>query len=79
MRSRRADTDDATVARVPAVHRNSFRLPGVNAFNHPVFDTVGTAVNTTATGLNPGINNFGVVTGTRDARVARLGLKIYLY
>lgn len=59
--------------------RLQFRFEFFSAFNHPVFDTVGTTVNTTAAGLNPGISNFGVVTGTRDARVAQLGLKLYLY
>ena len=43
----------------------------------PSFDTVGLTLNTSGTTVNPLINSFGVVTGTRDARVAQVALKIY--
>ncbi|HTM49346.1 MAG TPA: hypothetical protein VL285_11710, partial [Bryobacteraceae bacterium] len=54
-----------------------FRGEFFNALNHPSFTTVGTALNTTATTVNPLVNSFGVITGTRDARVAQIALKIY--
>jgi hypothetical protein len=56
--------------------RLTFRCEVFNAFNHPSFTTIGTALNTTAAGVNPGLNSFGVVTGTRDARVMQLALKL---
>lgn len=56
--------------------RLTFRWELFNVFNHPSFTTIGTALNTTATGVNPGLNSFGVVTGTRDARVMQLALKL---
>jgi hypothetical protein len=59
--------------------RLQFRGEFFNAFNHPVFDTVGAALNTSGTTVNPLINSFGVVTGTRDARVAQIALKLYFY
>ncbi|MBI3208900.1 MAG: TonB-dependent receptor [Candidatus Solibacter usitatus] len=54
-----------------------FRGEFFNAFNHPSFTTVGITLNTSATTVNPLINSFGVITGTRDARVAQIALKIY--
>ena len=54
-----------------------FRGEFFNAFNHPCFTTVGTSLNTTTTGVNPLLNSFGVITGTRDARVAQIALKLY--
>ncbi|MCU0245631.1 MAG: carboxypeptidase regulatory-like domain-containing protein, partial [Bryobacter sp.] len=56
--------------------RLTFRWELFNAFNHPSFTTIGTALNTTATGVNPLLNSFAVVTGTRDARVMQLALKL---
>ena len=56
--------------------RMQFRSEFFNAFNHPSFTTVGSTLNTTATGVNPAANSFGVVTGTRDARVLQFGLKM---
>ncbi len=56
--------------------RVQFRAEMFNAFNHPSFTTVGTALNTTASGVNPNVNNFAVVTGTRDARVIQFALKV---
>ena len=53
-----------------------FRAEVFNAFNHPSFTTIGTALNTTATGVNPNVSNFDVVTATRDARVTQFALKI---
>lgn len=57
--------------------RMQFRGELFNAFNHPSFDTVAVTLNTTSTGVNPNINSFGVVTGTRDARVMQVALKLY--
>ena len=57
--------------------RLQFRGEFFNAFNHPSFSGVGTALNTTSAGVNPLINSFAVVTGTRDARVAQIALKLY--
>ena len=57
--------------------RLQFRGEFFNAFNHPSFTTVGTTLNTTTAGVNPLINNFAVITGTRDARVAQIALKLY--
>jgi hypothetical protein len=56
--------------------RLQFRGEFFNAFNHPSFTTVGAALNTTATAVNPLINSFAVVTGTRDARVAQVTLRL---
>jgi hypothetical protein len=53
-----------------------FRSEFFNAFNHPSFTTIGTSLTTTSTGVNPNANNFGVVTGTRDARVIQFALKL---
>ena len=57
--------------------RLQFRGEFFNAFNHPNFTTVGLSLNTTASGVNPLLNSFAVVTGTRDARVAQIALKFY--
>jgi hypothetical protein len=57
--------------------RLQFRGEFFNAFNHPSFTTVGASLNTTAAGVNPLINNFAVITGTRDSRVAQIALKLY--
>jgi hypothetical protein len=54
-----------------------FRSELFNAINHPSFTTVGTSLNTTSSGVNPALNSFAVVTGTRDARVMQVALKIY--
>ena len=56
--------------------RLQFRSEFFNAFNHPSFDTIGTSLNTTSTGVNPNVNSFAVVTATRDARVLQFGLKL---
>ncbi len=56
--------------------RIQFRSEFFNAFNHPSFGAIGTALNTTAMGVNPNVNNFDVVTDTRDARVLQFGLKL---
>ena len=57
--------------------RLQFRGEFFNAFNHPSFDAVATSLNTTASGVNPGVNSFAVITGSRDARVAQVALKAY--
>ncbi len=57
--------------------RLQFRGEFFNAFNHPSFTTVGSTLNTTSAGVNPLLNSFAVVTGTRDARVAQFALKLY--
>jgi hypothetical protein len=56
--------------------RLQFRGEAFNAFNHPSFDTIGTSLTTTGTGVNPNTNSFDVVTGTRDARVMQVALKL---
>jgi hypothetical protein len=56
--------------------RVTFRSEFFNAFNHPSFSAPATALNTTATSVNPNINNFDVITDTRDARVLQFGLKV---
>ncbi|MBI3683371.1 MAG: carboxypeptidase regulatory-like domain-containing protein [Acidobacteria bacterium] len=53
-----------------------FRAEMFNAFNHPSFTTVSNSLTTTATGVNPNANSFAVVTGTRDARVVQIALKL---
>jgi len=53
-----------------------FRAEYFNVFNHPSFTTVGTTLTATATTINPATGNFGVVTATRDARVAQMSLKV---
>jgi hypothetical protein len=45
-----------------------FRSEFFNAFNHPSFSGVGVAISTPA--------SFGVVSGTRDARVVQMALKL---
>jgi hypothetical protein len=57
-------------------YQAQFRAEFFNAPNHPSFSTVGTTLTTTAAGVNPLTNNFGVITGTRDARVLQFGLKV---
>jgi hypothetical protein len=57
--------------------RLQFRSEFFNVFNHPSFTTVGTSLNTVAAGVNPTLNSFAVVTGTRDARVMQVALKLY--
>ncbi|MGC4051903.1 MAG: TonB-dependent receptor [Paludibaculum sp.] len=57
--------------------RLEFRGEFFNAFNHPSFTTVGATLNVSATAANPQLNSFGVITNTRDARVAQVALKIY--
>jgi hypothetical protein len=57
--------------------RLQFRGEFFNAANHPNFTTIGTTLNTTAAGVNPNINSFDVVTGTRDSRVVQLALRLY--
>jgi len=57
--------------------RMQFRGEFFNAFNHPNFTTVGATLNTSSTTVNPLVNSFAVVTGTRDARVAQVALKLY--
>jgi hypothetical protein len=47
-----------------------------NAFNHPSFTTLGTALTTSATGVDPLGNNFATITATRDARVVQFALKM---
>ncbi|MBI2689438.1 MAG: carboxypeptidase regulatory-like domain-containing protein [Acidobacteria bacterium] len=54
-----------------------FRAEFFNVPNHPSFTTVGTALTTTASGVDTTQNSFGAVTGTRDARVLQFGLKLY--
>jgi len=54
-----------------------FRAEFFNAPNHPSFTTVGTSLTTVAAGVDPTQNNFGAVTGTRDARVLQFALKLY--
>jgi len=56
--------------------RLQFRSEFFNAFNHPSFTSIGTTLNTTTTGVNPNVNNFAVVTGSRDARVLQFALKL---
>ncbi len=53
-----------------------FRSEFFNVFNHPSFSTIGTSLTTTTAGVNPALNNFAVVTGTRDARVLQFALKL---
>jgi hypothetical protein len=62
--------------RVGETLRIQFRAEFFNAFNHASFARPATALNTTATGVNPLLNSFAVITGTRDARVLQLGLKL---
>jgi len=57
--------------------RLQFRAEAFNALNHPSFTTLGTTLQTTAAGVNPNVNSFAVVTGTRDARVLQFALKLY--
>jgi hypothetical protein len=52
-----------------------FRTEFFNALNHPSFTTVGTSLNTVTAGVNPGLNSFGVVTGSRDARVMQVAIR----
>ncbi len=53
-----------------------FRAEVFNALNHPSFTTIGTALTTTATGVNPNAASFDVVTGTRDAREMQFAVKL---
>lgn len=52
-----------------------FRVEAFNAFNESVYSTVGRTLRVTATGVNPNVDNFGIVTGMRDARVMQLAVK----
>ena len=54
-----------------------FRGEFFNALNHPSFNALGTSLNTTAARVNPTVNSFAVITGSRDARVAQVALKLY--
>ena len=56
--------------------RWQFRAEMFNAFNHPSFTTLGTALTTSATGVDPLANNFATITATRDARVVQFALKM---
>ena len=47
-----------------------FRSEFFNAWNHPSFSTVASALNTTAATVRPEMDNFAMVTNTRDARGA---------
>jgi Carboxypeptidase regulatory-like domain len=54
-----------------------FRSEVFNAFNHPVFTTFVTTIDTNTTRVNPtATNNFGKVTATRDTRVLQFALKL---
>src|SRR5262249_25397957 len=53
-----------------------FRAEAFNAFNHPSFTTIANSLNTSTTAVNPTVNSFGAVTGTRDSRVIQLALKL---
>ena len=53
-----------------------FRSEFFNALNHPSFTTVDRTINTTATTVRPEMDNFAMVTNTRDARVLQFGLKL---
>jgi hypothetical protein len=54
-----------------------FRSEVFNAFNHPVFTTFVTTIETNTTRVNPtATNNFGKVTATRDNRVLQFALKL---
>ena len=53
-----------------------FRSEFFNVFNHASFAQPATSLTTTATGVSPLLNNFAVITGTRDARVLQFALKL---
>jgi hypothetical protein len=52
-----------------------FRVEAFNAFNDSIYSDLGRTLRATATGVNPTVDNFGIVTGMRDARVMQLALK----
>jgi hypothetical protein len=56
--------------------RWQFRAEAFNALNHPSFTTVGTSLTTSATAVDPNANSFAVITGTRDARVVQVAIKL---
>jgi Carboxypeptidase regulatory-like domain len=53
-----------------------FRSEAFNVFNHPVFTSFVTTINTNTTRVNPTLDNFGKVTATRDTRVLQFALKL---
>ncbi len=53
-----------------------FRSEFFNAWNHPSFTSVDRTINTTGTAVRPDMDNFAMVTNTRDARVLQFGLKL---
>lgn len=56
--------------------RLQFRSEAFNVFNHPTFTAFDTTINTNSTRVNPALDNFGVVTATRDNRVLQFALKL---
>jgi hypothetical protein len=59
-----------------ARHNVQFRAEAFNVFNHPSFDLPATSLTTTSTVVTPTANSFGVITGTRDARVLQFAIKL---
>lgn len=62
--------------RIHARLRAQFRMEAFNAFNTPIFNSVGRSLTTTTTGVHPALGSFEVVTGTADARVLQLAMKV---
>jgi hypothetical protein len=59
-------------------HKSSaqFRAEAFNVFNRASFNNPATSLTITSTGLTPTANSFGVIPGTRDARVMQLAVKL---
>jgi len=55
--------------------RPQLRVEAFNVFNRPSYTAIGNVLTTTSSGVNPAAGNFGVVTGTGDARVIQLALR----
>ena len=52
-----------------------FRPEFFNVFNNASLVQPATSLTSTATGVSPLLNNFAVITGTRDARVLQFALE----